>query len=183
MFRRVPNEDHDWLYAVGAIAAIFMFWTIPLSLSRVEMSGAPQPLTQEAPQPRSFTALGGTLLFRDPLAGAQALIGYYHAIELTPVQEAIKKEALGAIPAACCNGSTAYTCCCPCNHSKTIWGLSHYAIAKQGADAKQVRAAVDAWLGYVNPDGYSGNACYRGACDANASRNGCGGMHEEKLSV
>ena len=182
MSRREPNGKYDWLYAAGTIVAVCAFWSIPLFLSRVEM-GEPAPPAQAAAVRPAVTVPGGALVFRDPAQQAREFIGYYHTIELTPGQEAIKKEALGSMPAACCAGSTAYTCCCPCNLSKTIWGLSNFVIAKHGADAKQVRGAVDAWLGYVNPDGYTGNACYRGACDATASRNGCGGMHEEKLTV
>ena len=179
---RRANSKYDWLYAVGALFAIAAFGSIPFVLARVEVPQAtvPAPAVPERPP---ATALGGTLVFRDPAAQSREFIGYYHTIELTPQQEAIKKEALGAMPAACCSGSTAYTCCCPCNLSKTIWGLSNYVIAKRGADAHQLRAAVDAWLAYINSDGYTGDACYRGGCEGNASRNGCGGMHEEKITI
>ena len=102
---------------------------------------------------------------------------------MTPEQEAMKKEVLGSMPAPCCSGSSAYTCCCPCNLSKTMWGLSNYVITVHRADAKQLRTVVDAWTAFVNPGGYSGTACYKGGCDSKLSRGGCGGMKEEKLVV
>ncbi|MCA1734412.1 MAG: hypothetical protein LC732_12535 [Acidobacteria bacterium] len=65
-------------------------------------------------------------------------IGYYRAIELTPKQEAVEKAALDTRPAVCCSDYTAYTCCCDCNLSKSLWGLANYLIAKRGMDADQV---------------------------------------------
>ena len=179
---RRANDKYDWLYAWGAVLAVCVLFTFPYLLSRVDMSGPPQ-VVQAAVERPVVTALGGTLVFRDPTAQSREFMGYYHTIELTDEQEAIKKEVLGAMPAACCSGSTAYTCCCPCNLSKTIWGLSNYVIAKHGADATQLRAAVDAWMGFVNPNGFRGNACYQGGCDSSISGGGCGAMQEEKLIV
>ena len=179
---RQANDKYDWLYAWGAVLAVCLFFTFPYFLSRVEMPGPPAVVQAPVEQP-TMTALGGTLVFRDRLAQSREFMGYYHTIELTDEQEAIKKEVLGAMPAACCSGSTAYTCCCPCNLSKTIWGLSNYVIAKHGADAKQLRAVVDAWMGFVNPDGFRGRACYQGGCNGGMSGGGCGGMQEEKLTV
>jgi hypothetical protein len=167
---------------VGAVLAIGAFGTIPFFLSRVEMP-EPPPVVQATVERPVVTALGGALVFRDPATQSREFMGYYHTIELTDEQEAIKKEVLGAMPAACCSGSSAYTCCCPCNLSKTIWGLSNYVIAERGADAKQLRAAVDAWMGFVNPNGFRGNACYQGGCDSSMSGGGCGAMQEDKLTV
>ena len=182
MSRRAPNPKYDWLYAVGALIAIGAFGSIPFFLSQVEMTPPPQAAAVVETRP-TVPVLGGTLVFRDADAQSREFIGYYHTIDLTPAQEAIKKQVLGAMPAACCSGSTAYTCCCPCNLSKTIWGLSNYVIAKQGADAAQLREVVDAWAGFVNPNGYAGNACYKGGCEGSLSGGGCGAMKEEKLNV
>lgn len=114
---------------------------------------------------------------------AKQYMGYYKTIELTPEQEAVKKEALEALPAACCSDNTAYTCCCPCNLSKTIWGLSNHLIAEQGANAEEVKKAVQEWTARINPDGYSGDVCYtRGGCGRAFAENGCGGMHESQLT-
>ena len=182
MSRQDENRRRDGMYAFGAAFLVLVLFTFPFLLSRVEMPGPPAVVQAPVEQP-TMTALGGTLVFRDRLAQSREFMGYYHTIELTDEQEAIKKEVLGAMPAACCSGSTAYTCCCPCNLSKTIWGLSNYAIAKHGADAKQLRVAVDAWMGFVNPNGFRGNACYQGGCDSSISGGGCGTMQEEKLTV
>ena len=101
---------------------------------------------------------------------------YYETIELTPEQERIKLTALSTLPAACCADNSAYTCCCVCNLSRTVWGLTAHLIAERNYDAKQVQAAVKQWIQFVNPEGYSGNACYRGGCARSFSNNGCGGM-------
>ena len=179
---RRANDRYDWLYAWGAVLAACVLFTFPYFLSRVEMPGPPAVVQAPVEQP-TMTALGDTLVFRDRLAQSREFMGYYHTIELTEQQEAIKKEVLGAMPAACCSGSTAYTCCCPCNLSKTIWGLSNYVIAKHAADAKQLRGVVDTWMAFVNPNGYSGNACYQGGCNGSLSGGGCGAMSEDKLTV
>lgn len=176
------NDKHDWLYAAASVLGVCVLFTFPYLLSRVERP-VPPPVVRVAVERPAVTVLGGALLFRDPAIQSREFIGYYHTIELTDVQEALKKEVLGAMPAACCSGSTAYTCCCPCNLSKTIWGLSNYAIARHGADAKQLRAAVDAWMGFVNANGFGGNACYQGGCNSAMSGGGCGGMQEDKLTI
>lgn len=159
-----------------------VFVSIPYFLSRSSMSGPPRPAA--APEMKSPRAsLGGQIIFRDVEEQAREFIGYYHSVELTPEQESVKKASLGALPAACCSGSTAYTCCCPCNLSKTIWGLSNYVITRHHVSADQLTTVVNDWLGFVNPDGFRGNACYQGGCESKASRGGCGGMTESKLAV
>ena len=156
--------------------------SLPFFLSRASISEPPRPAAPpEVKSPRA--SLDGRIVFRDVEAQAREFIGYYHSIELRPEQEAIKQASLGAMPAACCSGSTAYTCCCPCNLSKTIWGLSNYAIAKHNVSADQLTTVVNDWLGFVNPDGFRGNACYQGGCESKATRGGCGGMKESKLAV
>lgn len=103
------------------------------------------------------------------------------SITLTAAQEAIKKEALEAIPAPCCSDNTAYTCCCPCNMSLAIWGLSNLLITEHGFDADQVRTKVQAWIEFIGPDGFSGRVCYTGGCMRPFSKNGCGGMVPGKV--
>ena len=101
---------------------------------------------------------------------------FYQTIELTPEQERIKLQALSELPAACCADKSAYTCCCVCNLSRTVWGLTAHLIAERNYDAKQVQAAVKQWIQFVNPEGFSGNSCYRGGCARSFKNNGCGGM-------
>jgi hypothetical protein len=114
----------------------------------------------------------------DPQAQAEQFIRYYHTITLTATQQEIKRQALETLPAPCCRDYPALTCCCQCNVSKSVWGLSHYLIAKKGYDAVQVRATVERWLRFVNPSGFSGDACYTGGCGRAFDKNGCGGMTE-----
>ena len=125
--------------------------------------------------------LSGKLQFTDSEKQAREFLGYYSSIRLTSEQEAIKREALESMPAACCKDSSAYTCCCSCNLSKTIWGLSNYVISRHNASATEVREVVTAWKDYTNPGGYSGSVCYTGGCKRPFSQNGCGGMTESHL--
>jgi hypothetical protein len=121
------------------------------------------------------------LVFRDAAAQAKEFIGYYHSIPLSPQQQKVKEDALGAIKAPCCKDYPVLTCCCPCNMAKTVWGLSQYLIARKGYEAAEVRDAVTRWLEFINPGGYTGNACYTGGCSRPFAENGCGGMDESKL--
>lgn len=117
-------------------------------------------------------------------ARSRELIGYYHSISLSPGEEAIKAEVLGSMPAPCCRGSSALTCCCPCNLSKTLWGLSNHARHEQHANAEELRGIVNDWLEETNPQGTGrGSGCYRGACEAAFDQGGCGGMKESALSL
>ena len=117
----------------------------------------------------------------DVQAQAREYAGYYKSIQLTPEQEAIKKEALTAIPAPCCSDNTSYTCCCPCNMAKTIWGLSNYLIAEKDYDAPKVKKAVEDWIAFINPNGFSGDVCYTGRCNHSWKQGGCGGMGAEMI--
>ena len=54
----------------------------------------------------------GTLTFEGSRAEAESFIGYHRSIQLTPEQEATKREVLEAIPAPCCSNFSAATCCC-----------------------------------------------------------------------
>ncbi len=123
----------------------------------------------------------GEIAFKDVARQSRQFIGWYQTIQLTPEQEAIKKSALEKLPAPCCGDETAYTCCCKCNVSRTIWGLSHHMIAKQGASAEKVREKVAEWIRFVNPNGYSGRACYTGGCARPFAKDGCGGMKADHL--
>jgi hypothetical protein len=120
--------------------------------------------------------------FTDVKAQTLQFIEYHESIKLTPEQEAIKKEALTAMPAPCCSNNTAYTCCCPCNMSRSVWGLSHLLITQYGYNAEQVRAKVKDWIQFINPDGYSGDVCATGGCGRPFAKNGCGGMRKGEVS-
>lgn len=121
------------------------------------------------------------LEFDDVKTQTRQFIEWEQSIKLTSAQEAIKKEALGAMPAACCSDNSAYTCCCPCNLSRSTWGLTNYMIAEQNASVGEIQTKVKEWVAFVNPDGYSGDTCYRGGCNRAFHKNGCGGMKPEQL--
>lgn len=119
--------------------------------------------------------------FTDVQKQARQFIEWERDIELTAAQEAIKKQALGNIPAPCCSDNSAYTCCCPCNLSRTVWGLANYLIREEGMNADQVRARAQEWFETVNPNGFSGDACYTGGCGKPFDQGGCGGMNAAQL--
>lgn len=125
---------------------------------------------------RPAKSAGQTIEFHNVRSDAERFIDYSESIRLTPAQERVKAEALEAIPAPCCSQYTMATCCCPCNLAKSAWGLSNYLIAKKGATAPDVRVAVRGWLKFINPAGFTGNACFKGGCPRPFVRNGCGGM-------
>ncbi len=106
---------------------------------------------------------------------------YEKSIVLTPEQEEIKRQALSALPAPCCNDNSALTCCCPCNSARAWWGLTAHLIADRGYDAEQVKEKVAEWFEFINPDGWSGDACYTRGCMKAFANNGCGGMSEEHV--
>jgi hypothetical protein len=133
-------------------------------------AAALSPLAAAAPQPE--------VRFTDVQRDTATFMGYSRTITLTAAQEAVKKTALEALPAPCCSDNSAYTCCCPCNLAKTVWGLANYLIARQHAGAAETRAAVNEWVRFVNPAGYPGNTCYQGGCARPFAKAGCGGMSE-----
>jgi len=122
------------------------------------------------------------ITFTDADKQARQFIIWEREIELDRTQEAVKKAALSVIPAPCCSDNSAYTCCCPCNMSRTIWGLANYMIAKQDADADSVRSKAEEWIAYINPNGYDGKACYTGRCPRPFREDGCGGMDPSQLN-
>jgi hypothetical protein len=142
------------------VASFLLLFGVPLAVSfaldRAASSGAPAPVK-----------------FFDARSQAAEFIGYSRGIELTPAQVRIRETALRAMAA---------TCCCPCNLAKSSWGLANYLIARKGATADEVKVAVGGWLAFVNPNGFSGDACdTANGCARRFSHNGCGGMDEEDL--
>ena len=119
--------------------------------------------------------------FHNVESQSREFMKWYTDIKLTPSQESVKKAALEPIPAPCCSDNSAYTCCCPCNISRTIWGLSQYMIANQDATASAVRTKVKEWISFIGPNGFSGSGCYTGGCPRPFSQGGCGGMSPDKL--
>lgn len=125
--------------------------------------------------------LANGIVFHDLESQMREFIGYNGSIKLTSQQEAVKKAALERRKAVCCDDYTAYTCCCNCNLSKSLWGLSNYLIAVKGLNADQVAEAAGRWIDFTNPAGYTGNACYTGGCGRAPHANGCGGMDESDI--
>lgn len=114
-------------------------------------------------------------------AQVEQFIRYDQEIQLTPAEEKIRHDALAEMPAPCCKDYSAATCCCPCNLSRSTWGMTKYLITKKGANANQVRAAAVQWVKLVNPLGFSGTSCYEGFCGRSFKDNGCGGMSADDL--
>lgn len=124
----------------------------------------------------------GHVKFFDAPSQAAEFIGYSRSITLTPAQQKVRGKALQAMEAPCCKRFPLATCCCPCNLAKSAWGLSNYLIARKGASAAEVRDTVGGWLAFVNPNGFSGDACdTAGGCARRFAHNGCGGMDERNL--
>ena len=121
--------------------------------------------------------------FQDARAQAAKFIGYHDSIKLSSEQEKIKESALSTIPAPCCGEYSIATCCCPCNLAKSVWGLSHYLIAKAGFNTEELRQAVSEWIQFTNPGGYTGDACHNGGCKRPFEKNGCGGMDAKNISL
>jgi len=116
-----------------------------------------------------------------PRDRAVTLISYNDAIVLTPEQQQVMTTALSSIAAPCCNQNSMATCCCPCNLAKSVWGLSKYLIAREGADEETVRSAASEWIHSANPHGFSGDACFSNGCNRPFERNGCGGMNSSRV--
>jgi hypothetical protein len=106
---------------------------------------------------------------------------YNRSITLTGEQRAVMRQALAGISAPRCADRTAATCCCPCNMAKAWWGLAKYLIAERGYGPDRVRDTVSDWIRFINPDGFTGNACYTGGCNRPFHENGCGGMDEASV--
>ncbi len=131
----------------------------------------------------ALAACGGNPLdFTDAERQTRQFIEWEQTIKLTAAQEAIKKEALTALPAPCCSNNSAYTCCCPCNMSRATWGLTNYMIVEENAGVKAIQAKVTEWAKFISPEGHSGDTCYTGGCNRAFDKNGCGGMKPEQLT-
>ncbi|MGB3562934.1 MAG: hypothetical protein WBH85_11380 [Thermoanaerobaculia bacterium] len=124
---------------------------------------------------------GSVYTFSDVRKQTIEFHAYNRAITLTTEQEAVMREALTGLKAPCCSDKTALTCCCDCNMAKSWWGLSKHLIANQGLGAEQVQMAVAEWIEFINPDGFSGTACYIRRCSRPFEENGCGGMTEKNV--
>jgi hypothetical protein len=129
-------------------------------------------------------ALGASRSVKFFVAPSQAaeFIGYARSISLTPAPQRVREKALRAMAAPCCKEFPLATCCCPCNLAKSAWGLANFLIVRNGASAGEVKNAIGGWLAFVNPNGFSGDACdTAGGCARRFAHNGCGGMDERNL--
>lgn len=155
---------------------------LPLFFAAVLAVAAAAIACSSSPAPKDrVKALEEVIPFKDARAQAVEFIDYYNSIKLTPEQERIKKAALSKIPAPCCAEFSIATCCCPCNLAKSVWGLSHYLIAKAGLGVDEVHRTAQDWMQFTNPDGYTGDACHKGGCKRPFHENGCGGMDEHHI--
>ncbi len=119
--------------------------------------------------------------FDDVRRQTEEFVRYNREIQLTPEQLRVMQQALDALPAPCCRDRTATTCCCTCNMARSWWGLAKHLIADQGLAAREVRAKVAEWIEFIHPDGYAGDACYRGRCGRPFRHDGCGGMQDGEV--
>jgi len=156
---------------IGVAALLLVIGLAAAQQSRSKTTASP------AQHPHAASPIG----FEPVEPQTRKFIEYYKTIRLTPEQEEIKRAALGPLKAVCCKDFSALTCCCPCNFSKSLWGMTHYLIAKKGYDAAQVQEAAKAWIAHVNPNGFSGDVCQTGGCDRSFAQNGCGGMDDQAV--
>lgn len=173
--RRERRKPLRWTLALAFLAVLgWGLAMLPSADDDAEPSAAASPVSLAA---SDYARID----LADVPALTRAFLSYNQSISLSPAQERLRKEALGALPAPCCTDRSAYTCCCSCNLAKSVWGLSKHLIANEGLEASEVRAAAEGWFRSVNPDGFSGDACYTGGCRRPFRRNGCGGMSESSL--
>jgi len=88
------------------------------------------------------------------LENTQQFIDWYNAIDLTSAQRALREGALRPLVAPCCDEYPMSTCCCECNLSRSVWGLSAYLITEKGYTADQLQEAILQWLHFIRPDYY-----------------------------
>lgn len=119
--------------------------------------------------------------FVDARVQADEFISYYRSIALTREQQKVMDEALTPMRAPCCSEKSMATCCCPCNFAKSVWGLSKLLIGTHGYEATEVRAKVEDWVHFINPNGFSGDVCSTRGCNHPFEQNGCGGMDEANI--
>lgn len=92
------------------------------------------------------------------LENTQEFIDWYNDIDLTAEQIALRDGALEPLVAPCCDEYPMSTCCCECNLSRSIWGLSAYLIAEKGYTADQLQEAILQWVHFIRPDYYVATA-------------------------
>jgi hypothetical protein len=130
------------------------------------------------------------------LRNAAHFVDWFYTIERDESEQALKDSALGAPVAPCRNDSSAATCCCACNLTRSAWGLSAYLIENGVFKEEGVREAAFDWLRLARPDyhiaaalearryapGESGptthGSCYRAIREFPATEGGCAGMTE-----
>ena len=128
------------------------------------------------------------------LRNTARFIDWFYGIELTQAEAEIKDRALEGLAAPCCDDNTAATCCCVCNLSRSLWGLSAHLVRDEGYGVDDLRAAADEWLRFTRPDYYVAvelqargldpadfglttfGSCYRNLCDVPLTEGGCAGM-------
>jgi hypothetical protein len=155
---------------------LILLITAALAVVAMEMAAAQQKPAKTPPK-----AAAAAFKFEPVEPQTRTFIEYYKTIRLTPEQEKVKAAALSPLKAVCCKDFSALTCCCPCNFSKSLWGMTHYLIAQKGYNATQVQETAKAWIAYVNPNGFSGDSCNTGGCNRPFAENGCGGMDDRAL--
>lgn len=121
------------------------------------------------------------LVFHDVEAQTREFVGYFFNIRLNPEQQALRDRALGELKAVCCDDFAMSSCCCVCNLSRSIWGLSNHLIVDQGYGEKRLQDAVKGWIAFVNPSEFSGQACHVDRCQLPFAKDGCGGMDPKSL--
>ena len=130
------------------------------------------------------------------LRNTAQFVEWFYTIELNESEQALKDSALSALVAPCCDDNSAATCCCECNLTRSVWGLSAYLIRDRAFDEEGVRQAAFDWLRFARPDYYIAAAleergyepsefglttygsCYRGICEFPLTEGGCAGMTE-----
>lgn len=89
------------------------------------------------------------------LDNTQQFIDWYNVIDLTSAQRALRDGALRPLVAPCCDEYPMTTCCCECNLSRSVWGLSAYLIRDKGYNTvNQLQEAILQWLHFIRPDYY-----------------------------
>lgn len=169
--RTVPRTRFAWL--IGVVVALVGMSVVVYGALIRDRAVPELPLTR---------LTGDTIAFGDVRQRAAELISYDQSITLSAEQQRIMDAALSSIPAPCCAQYSIATCCCPCNLARAVWGLSKLLITREGADASQVKAAVNKWIALTNPGGYTGDACFTRGCERAFDHNGCGGMSENRIS-
>lgn len=161
----MPVRKPSFLFIAGAVAAVLvLMWAGHAFVAYLSPEASAQRAA--ADERRAMT---------------EELLAYNDSIRLTAEQDAVRREALEALPAPCCAQFSAATCCCECNMALATWGLAKHLIADEGHDAQRVRQEIAAWHAEINPEGFTGDACFTGGCGRAFRENGCGGMNRRNL--